>query len=256
MPVLASRYCKELPDGAKWFFCPSSPSFLIGGVFPSCYRTDVQEFPVRFLAKIYQEKGDDVRQCKILLHGFLQPERWHYKFWKHTAGGTDTADCEELERWKDILIIPIPSASFFNTQCCRERLIDPKQYKLSRCEPCAPIQFIRVQADEASAIREYLESGDSFFVEASNRKIRWRKMGGDPVLIDFVAQSLHDSTFNHLLVLRGACYDWDALCPTMYLYPWTYYFRRSCLPHWSDGFNSHSGPEWHDGRIDNVIRTK
>jgi len=254
MPALASRYSNLLAGDARWRFCPSPPSILIENYLcPCCYCTDVRPLPVRFSADIRPNQGADARQCTIVLHGFLQPERWHYKFWKHPVAGTLANDQEEQARWKDVLASPIPSTSLFASNGCRERLLVPGKSK-GCCEPCSVGQFSLVHGAAGGTLREYLESGVTFLANATTREIRWKEIGDKGVaLVDIAAKGPHDATFYRLLLLKGVCYDWDASSPTVFLYPWTYYFRRSRLPLWPSVPSMYY--EWQGGRVENVAQT-
>jgi hypothetical protein len=254
MPVLASHYCRALDDGARWLFCPSAPVHLTEYLCPSCYCTNLKQLPVRFSALIASK---NVRQCTILQHGFLQPEFWHYKFWKHPVAGTETAEHKEKEKWESVLSSPIPSASLFTAEGCRERVVDRKKSK-GHCEPCVLNQFKKVHAKAGVALCEYLESGVTFLAEAKTIEIRWNESDEEAVLVKIAAKAPHDSAFYRFLMLRGVCYDWDAPCPTLYLYPWTYYFRHSSKPLWTYESSSEDAPEsqWLEGRIENVTQPR
>jgi hypothetical protein len=254
MPVLASSYCHVINGETSWTFCPTPPPELIGSTCPPWYKSDSREFPVVFSGQLHPKDGRAARRLVFVLHGFLRPEHWHYKFWKHPVSGTKTAQNGERERWKAVLANSIPSASLFSDHGCKERLLDPKKKK-GRCEPCALTQFEKVHIRAGRVLREYIESCVTFFAEAATMEIRWKEKRDGVLLADIAASKPHGPAFYRFLSLKGVSYDWGAYRATVYLYPCTYYFRRSSLPLWSKEATTQYGQDRWEGRIDNVTRT-
>lgn len=129
MPVFVQRQSSWL--GGPQRFCPNE-QYEYGFSDPSCTYFS-PNFPRTYTVAFQNDTNGQQCMAKVVLHEFINPQAWHFKFWPHVASASPTAahytevlrgGRPECTSWKALLKSPIPKKGVFS-KCQEQKTVAP-----------------------------------------------------------------------------------------------------------------------------------
>lgn len=228
MPVLlANRWSYDQEEGLALYprYRVVFPEELKSNAACTCYKKVNCYFPYQFQGTYHDEEQS--KKINLAFHGFLYPEYWHYKVWKHVFSDTPSQrqhqvhGFEEKEIWSGHIMnrsLHVPPKLFH--QC--------KEYKDERCEPCDDETFNRVHHEIHVIAKQYIERFVTFFTFENTEKIVAVKKNYSNEVVHITIhckrkeQYLGKNIYSYM-ELHGVSYDWDREQPIIHTHLVTYY---------------------------------
>ncbi|MDO5675668.1 MAG: hypothetical protein Q4G66_12260 [bacterium] len=237
MPVLMQKQCACLTD--KYRFCPAE-QYEYGFSSPSCTSAS-SVFPRTFTVTLKNDTDGQCRDAQMVLHGFIRPKTWHFKFWTHVASASPKAlfNAEyfrdgkpERVCWEEILTNPVPNGLAFSA--CQE--------VNGRCADCSNNTFSAVHSDCQNSLDEYTELAVTVFERAVTKKMSIKAYPGTPGTAARWRASVQcrdDMTATRSngvpkLGMDGVCYNWDTESPIIHLFFLTFFIQTNPKDIWPD----------------------